>query len=199
MLASCLHLSFYTWSVLFHSHVTVIWIHALPHPHITSVCQTSLCPCAFISWYHFSTPLLLVSLRPACYGVAMVGKHRAIFEYLWCLPSHGALAALQYSCRGGALTVKGRVYVCAHIYVCATWPLLSSPLPVACSLPDLLYSDTSILKRSKWICPKFYSAFNPFVIEYSSFFPCSEASETIVTSTVSYMDAFYLTFFHSHV
>lgn len=91
------------------------------------------------SRFHYSPPCQ--SVRPA---MAWLWWESTVL-YLnisWCLPWHGALAASQYSCRGGVTDSEGDL-VCMCVCVCMPvphGPLLASPLPVACSLSDLLQS-----------------------------------------------------------
>lgn len=110
------------------------------------------------SRFHYSPPCQ--SVRPA---MAWLWWESTVL-YLnisWCLPWHGALAASQYSCRGGVTDSEGDlVCMCVCVYASTTWP--SAGLPSSCCLfalwpsPELIYlfwraANTSILSFTLYL------------------------------------------------
>lgn len=115
------------------------------------------------SRFHYSPPCQ--SVRPA---MAWLWWESTVL-YLnisWCLPWHGALAASQYSCRGGVTDSEGDL-VCMCVCVCQYHMALCWPPLFLLLVRSLTFSraDISLLKSSEYIYPEFYSLFNPFMFE----------------------------------
>ncbi len=153
-----------------------------------------------LSCHRITFPLLSsLPVCEACYGMTVVGKHHAIFENLWYLSSHEALAAAQYSCRGGVIDSKGEL-VC--VYASTTWP--SAVLPFSCYLfalwpsPELIHlfgraANTSFLSITLYLT--------------LSWLKCSERSPLSPVRPIWYEHYCYSKlfghslyfFFHSHI